>query len=139
MQYIGPGIETEGGAPMDVKMKKIVGLILGLSLVPLLTTFHTCPFIPAIAEIMIFFGIVAVSAAVAGFVSLDWRIGLIAGIVGGLVGWPLSFCYFLSLALSVRFDILLTAVYRAGLGMFILNALVGGATGVIVPRSAVLV
>ena len=83
---------------------------------------------------MIYYLSVAVSAAVAGIVSLDWRIGAIAGIVDGLYVLPLTL--FSIPGFDVRTLYLFWTIedYKRNFLMHILIAWVGGTVGGIAPQ-----
>jgi hypothetical protein len=77
------------------------------------------------------FVVVSVSAVIAGFISSDWKIGLITGIVGGLVVYPLTSILAMSFAFSgmISFLDLLGTFYMRGYLIYILTSVVGSSIG----------
>ena len=116
---------------MRLKTKQVIGLALGLGLIPSLFLVLDVWSHYMLWWKLVYHSVVAVPAVIAGFISKDWRIGMIVGVVGGL--WLLPFTLF-SLAYGFQFLFWTSWDYWRSFNTWFLIAWVGGTVGGLTPK-----
>jgi hypothetical protein len=117
---------------MRLKKKQVIGLAFGLGLIPSLFLVILRVWSHYMLEWeLVYHSVVAVPAVIAGFITKDWRIGVIVGVIGGL--WMLPFTLF-SLAYGFQFLFWTNREYWRSFNTWFLIAWVGGTVGGLTPK-----